>query len=162
MPSGLETKGPKGRAASGPGPHCGQVTPTHSRLCSGIYSQTAPSLWKTTEIGVSAPPLPRGSSPHPKLPNLGLSEICPCIDDPVAWTTGQRQARLFRQRPRPVGVTILHLCPRGWGLCCSAIFLTAIAFHGHLFFAPSLHCSLLCIFFPEVGKHRVDVSSPVN
>lgn len=119
-------RGPRGELLSGLGSRRGRAIPTPSRLCPRIrsHSKDHPKRGgadvRSRESGVlseylSAPPLPQGLSPRPKLPDSGFLKS-PAQKIPLPRRRARAQARHFRPRPRPVGVVALRLCPAGKGL----------------------------------------------
>lgn len=103
------------------GPPLRAATPTPSRLCSEICSQSTPSLRKTTETGVagylpvlSRPlPFPVALLPTPNSQIWGFLKS-PGIDNPVAWTTGLRTGLPFPPETPPCGCD--HSPPLSAGL----------------------------------------------
>lgn len=120
-------RGPRGELLSGLGSRRGRAIPTPSRLCPRIrcYSKDhrkrgGADVRSRGSAGfspstVSAPPLPHGLSPRPKLPDSGFLKS-PAQKIPLPRRRTRAQARHFRPRPRPVGVVALRLCPAGKGL----------------------------------------------
>lgn len=82
---------------------------------SGAGQTSGPGSPGFSPSTVSAPPLPQGLSPRPKLPDSGFLKS-PAQKIPLPRRRARAQARHFRPRPRPVGVVALRLCPAGKGL----------------------------------------------